>query len=528
MRMLRSMIGRRLDALVLAIAVGSTALVACGNSDQGVTARRSDGAVDTRPGDTTPTGPADTTAPEDTQPLNTDPANPLEPNDDTTPPLAPGEGIVDFGDAKTPRSYDNFLDAAFVDISNYWAENYELVYGQPFEPVAGIYAHYPERGDLPESCDGPISYSDVEMNAFYTTCGDIIVYDDSQLLPQLVENLGDAAVGVVAAHEYAHAIQARAGVFDLNLATVDTEQQADCMAGAWAAHMARGESDILAAFDDRDVKGGIIAMIEVRDPPGIDVAVDPSGHGTAFDRVGAFQEGFINGLQRCAGFIDDPNPRIDLAFTTQEELDSGGNLAYDEILAALPVALDTFWLPTLESSAIAFTSPALQPFTPDAGVPACDDRSPEELVNDATYCAATNTIVYDDTFVRDLYQRLGDLSFGYPLALAYSDAVQVALQSALSGEPRALLNDCLVGAWIIDIVPSGEFDTDGRPIANNPNQTILLSAGDLDEAVITAVALGDEASDTDVVGTAFEKIESFRAGVLGSLSACQRRIDAGG
>ncbi len=50
-----------------------------------------------------------------------------------------------------------------------------------------------------------------------------------------------------------------------------------------------------------------------------------------------------------------------------------------------------------------------------------------------------------------------------------------------------------------------------------------MSAGDLDEAVVTAVALGDEASTTDIVGTAFEKIDSFRAGVLGGLPACQNR-----
>ncbi|MEX1107133.1 MAG: neutral zinc metallopeptidase, partial [Ilumatobacteraceae bacterium] len=447
--------------------------------------------------------------------------SPLEPVDDTTPPPADGEGLIDFGDAKQPQSYDNFLNAAFADITQFWADNYETVYGVPFEPVAGIYAMYPERTDLPQSCDGPVQYSDVEGNAFYTSCGDIIVYDDAELLPALAGDLGDAAVGVVAAHEFGHAIQARAGVLDLGLPTVDTEQQADCFAGAWAAHVAAGESDTLT-FDDRDVKGGIIAMIEVRDPPGIDVATDPSGHGSAFDRVGAFQEGFIKGITRCADFIDNPNPRVDLVFLGQQDAESGGNLPYAEIAEALPKALDTFWTPTLEGSNITFTPPTLVPFTPDA-VPACDDRSADELVNDATFCVDSNTIAYDEAFARDLYQRLGDLSFGYPIAVAYSDAVQVALQSSLTGEPRALLNDCLVGAWIRDIIPT--VQPDGTVDATNPAQEILLSAGDLDEAVATAVALGDEASSTDRNGTAFEKIDGFRAGVLGGLSACQDRID---
>jgi hypothetical protein len=38
------------------------------------------------------------------------------------------------------------------------------------------------------------------------------------------------------------------------------------------------------------------------------------------------------------------------------------------------------------------------------------------------------------------------------------------------------------------------------------------------------VVLGDEASNTDVLGTAFEKIDAFREGVLGGLPACQARL----
>lgn len=447
--------------------------------------------------------------------------SPLEPSDDTTPPPPDGKGVIDFGDGKTPQSYDNFLNAAFADIGQFWADNYESVYGEPFEPVQGVYAMYPERTDLPETCDGQVQYADVEGNAFYTSCGDIIVYDDAELLPDLVEKLGDAAVGVVAAHEFGHAIQARAGVLDLGLPTIDTEQQADCFAGAWAAHVAAGESDTLR-FDDRDVKGGLIAMIEVRDPPGIDVATDPSGHGSAFDRVGAFQEGFLKGITRCVDFIDNPNPRVDLVFLDQQDAASGGNMAYTEIAAALPKALDTFWKPTLSANDVDFTPPTLTPFDPSS-VPACDDRSADDLVNDATFCRDSNTIVYDESFARQLYEQFGDVSFGYPIAAAYSDAVQVALQSSLTGEPRALLNDCLVGAWTRDIIPA--VQPDGTISAANPDQEILLSAGDLDEAVSTVVALGDEASSTDRNGTAFDKIDAFRAGVLGGMPACQERID---
>ena len=40
-------------------------------------------------------------------------------------------------------------------------------------------------------------------------------------------------------------------------------------------------------------------MLEVRDPVGTDQFVE-GGHGSAFDRVGAFQEGFVNGAAAAA------------------------------------------------------------------------------------------------------------------------------------------------------------------------------------------------------------------------------------
>jgi predicted metalloprotease len=350
----------------------------------------------------------------------------------------------------------------------------------------------------------------------------VIVYDDAVLFPDLASRLGDAAVGVVVAHEYGHAIQARAKVFDEQLPTVDTEQQADCFAGAWSAHVARGESELLPAFGDEEVKAGLAAMIEVRDPVGTS-AFDPNAHGTAFDRVGAFQEGFLKGPQRCRDFTrGQPNPRIDLEFTDEEQLsDDAGDLPYDDILAALPKSLDTFWVPTLQASKVEFTPPTLVSFPTDGPYPQCRGLTGPELKNRVVFCPESNTIAYDENFVRDLYDRLGDMAFAYPIASAYSDSVQTTLGFTLTGEPEVLLNDCLVGSWLVDIVPIPGTDP---PDPTNPSQEIVLSAGDLDEVVLTAVLLGDAATDTDLVGTAFEKIDAFRTGVLEGLAGCQARL----
>ena len=164
--------------MAAALVVAGVVVSSCGTADQGVVARRSDSAsVDTGPQETVPT--------------NTDPSNPLEPTKDTTPPPADG-GIIDFGDAKPPQPYDNYLNAAFADVTQFWTDNFSTVYEGSFEPVSGIYALYPGRTPEPESCAGPVPYEEVQGNAFYTTCGDIIVYDDAELLP----GLGEAPVHV--------------------------------------------------------------------------------------------------------------------------------------------------------------------------------------------------------------------------------------------------------------------------------------------------------------------------------------------
>ena len=98
-----------------------------------------------------------------------------------------------------------------------------------------------------------------------------MMYDDGDesLLAPLAAEFGPAVMGIVLAHEYGHAIQSRVGALDQFLATIYTEQQADCFAGAWAGQAYRGESPLLR-LGDADVRAGLIAMLEVRDPVGTD------------------------------------------------------------------------------------------------------------------------------------------------------------------------------------------------------------------------------------------------------------------
>ncbi len=449
---------------------------------------------------------------------------------DTTPdttPIPVQEGVINFGANKVARPYDGYLTAAFSDIMAFWNEQFPAVYGTAFTPLAGgIFAAYPDRTEPIPGCGTPqTAYAEVEGNAFYCVDGDFMAYDDAELLPQLVDQLGQSAVAVVLAHEFGHAVQFRADEFQQP--TILKEQQADCFAGAWAAHVSRGES-VIIKFSDSDVRGGLVAMIQVRDPVEFEGRIDESSHGTGFDRVGAFQDGFLGGPARCKTFFTEgrENQLINIEFRTDDV--NRGNLplidpnpnASDgpaDVVTLLPNSLTRFWSEQLAASNLTLDIPTVTLFTADSDPPSCDGVDSSEFEGDIAYCAPSNTIFIDQSFAESLIADplLGDMSVGYLVSKGYSEDVQGLLGSTLEGEPRALLDDCLTGAWARDIVP---------PIPDERTDKTALSAGDLDEAIVTAIVRSDDSSDTNVNGSAFEKIDAFRAGVLQGMQACQDRI----
>jgi hypothetical protein len=135
-------------------------------------------------------------------------------------------------------------------------------------------------------------------------------------------------------------------------------------------------------------------------------------------------------------------------------------------------------------------------------------------------------IAYDEPAVRELYRDFGDFTLGYFYGIAWAEMAQRSDGSPLSGEPRALLNDCFTGAWVRDITPDSQGrtprqrDSDGDGVPEG----ISSSPGDLDEAIRMAILQGDDGANIDRVGTAFEKIAAVRIGALGGLSACEAQL----
>jgi predicted metalloprotease len=138
------------------------------------------------------------------------------------------------------------------------------------------------------------------------------------------------------------------------------------------------------------------------------------------------------------------------------------------------------------------------------------------LATGAVYCPATQQVFYDEPLARDLYGRFGDFVVGYIVGGAFSDAAQTALGSTLQREARFLANDCLTGSWAQTLLPENADPADER--------TAYIEPGDLDEAIQSALVIGDDSGADDVIGSGFEKIASFREGVLDGLDACLTQI----
>jgi predicted metalloprotease len=415
-----------------------------------------------RAADTTEAPPADTPVTSGRRPPPSPSPAPSEPQLFASIDLA---DVVDFDDAKPARDHDEFVAVALADIDRWLTEVYPEVYGAPWEPLAGgVVAGYPERqSDLPGCGEPTTSYPDLNsFAAFYCSLGDFVVYDDGDdsLLTALADGFGVSVMGVVMSHEYGHAIQQRIGALDEFIPTIFTEQQADCFSGAWVGQAYRGESPLLR-LGDVDVRAGLIAMLEVRDPVGTNQLVD-GGHGSAFDRVGAFQEGFLLGPARCAELLDEPLPLMPNEFqplSLDEAL--GGNAPYDcdelrdlgatdaEIAECSPAPvfladdLNDFWATSLDAG-----FPALSPQpVADLTLVTCDDAVP--IADEALLCPAEGVVAYDEPDVLSLYREFGDFTLGYFYGVAWAEVAPArrgqCARRRTAGAPQRLLHRCVDG-----------------------------------------------------------------------------------
>ncbi len=475
------------------------------------------------------------------EPSRNEPINPVDPMlDQTSEPDTPDfdpamidPDAIDFGDNKPAQPWDDFLSVALADVETWLEAEFEPAFGLPFEPLqGGIFAAYPERTSPIPGCGTPTStFEDIQRGgAIYCFLGDFIAYDDTPegVVGSLATNFGPVTFGLVLAHEYGHALQDRTGALRRNdLNTVDLEQQADCVAGAWAGRANAGLAPGIT-FDDQDVRAGLISMISIEDPIGTD-PLSPGGHGSGFDRVGAFQVGFREGLARCATLVDDPLPLTPIFFQAGDPNQGNAPFGFadDELFGFIEPDLNLLYDNDLDAQFPNFTRLEIVPVQTEGEV-ACDLPTGYFELG-VELCSETNTAYLNVPVAQGLYDRFGDFGPAYLLGIVWAEHAQNTSGSTLGGEARQLQNDCLTGAWVNTVIPV--LDAQGNPVLDedgfiqlpqprDPDRGASVSDGDLTEAILTAIVVGDPETDTNVLGSAFEKIDSFRTGTLDGINAC--------
>lgn len=403
---------------------------------------------------------------------------------------------------------------ALADLEVFWTEHFRSDFDTEFEPLER-YLSYDASGRPIRVCG---TTTEDLVNAFFCPSEDVIAWDRGELLPLLDERFGPLSVVMVLAHEMGHAVQERLGIAEQSTPTIVSEQQADCFAGAFFRDVAEGDTEHFEMNTGEGLGDVLASVFFLRDAPG-GVLVDENAHGTAFDRVAAFQFGFADGPPRCAD-IDLPEVQeraTELGFKDGDDEDNEGNLDIDEDSVRL---VERSLRAAFESSGA--TPPELVIADPEFADTECSDAQPTSPVS---YCPATRTLSVDLDGLAEVgtpprrgdADGTGDFAAFALLASRYVLAVQDSVGLEPADEQAGLRTACLVGAWagVLLETPFGNRN----PIDDPP---LRIAAGDLDEAVSEMLDDGLVASDVNgrSVPSSFARVESFRIGFLEGSGPC--------
>lgn len=415
---------------------------------------------------------------------------------------------TDGGDA------DRLATLAVNDVADYWRQEYGRSFGGRFTPIEKMASYDATDPASPAICGHPTFRL---PNAFFCFHAKAMAWDRGVLVPTGMKYFGDVAIAGLISHEYGHAVQEMAGLVDEHTPVVVVEQQADCFGGSYLRWVAEGKSPRFHLSTGDGLNHVLAAVITGRDPlrASADANIAEDGHGTALDRITAFQLGFTSGPTRCAHIdLDDLRQRRSGLPTPFEASPSRG--------AQSGMPIDEKTLSTLMEVLGVLFSPA-QPPTLSYDQPDCAGAT---LSPTTSYCSTNNTIYVDLPSLQQMGARedesAGVLLQGRNSALSvviarYTQAVQHERGLALESGVAALRTACLTG-----VAERGM----ATPVAVPSGQQLVLTADDVDQAVSGLLTNGLAASTPsgNTVPAGFTRIVAFRAGLTGDAQGCYQRF----
>jgi predicted metalloprotease len=180
----------------------------------------------------------------------------------------------------TYAQMDEYLDAITPMVEGFFQTTYPKV------PLPRDLVYVPRGKGVRSACG--IS----DSQAYEYCAGDRSIYFGQDLLWAFYRQEGDAAPAIGLAHEWAHHLQNMLDLpaFGIQSQSVKVENQADCVAGAWAKYA--DEQGWLEEKDDLADAEGLLLAIGSAEGPGRD-------HGTSTERLMAFQSALKGGITAC-------------------------------------------------------------------------------------------------------------------------------------------------------------------------------------------------------------------------------------
>jgi predicted metalloprotease len=408
----------------------------------------------------------------------------------------------------TDDPVDELARNALADLQDFWSSTLPDVFGQQFQPLSGGYFSVdPDDVDPREYPGGVVGCGaqplEAENNAFYcqapnTPHSDAITYDRA-FLTELADDFGRFIPALVMAHEFGHAVQARVGPPQSSIAT---ETQADCYAGSWTRWVADGKAEH-SRLREPELDELLRGYLKLRDPVGTGTAAQ-SAHGSYFDRVSAFQEGFDDGAVACRDHFGPERVFTQGRFTSDKDFARHGDAPYGELWTIVDESLPTVWDQAFSDVFHEdFTEPSIQRYRGDA--PDCAGDPDLELV----FCGADRLVGIDEpALARPAYEDIGDFAVATAVSVPYSLSVRDQLGLSTDDGDAVESAVCLTG-WYAAKVFKGEA---GK---------ITVSPGDIDESVQFLLTYGNDPDvlpDVDLSG--FQLVDLFRNGFLQGLDTC--------
>jgi predicted metalloprotease len=343
-----------------------------------------------------------------------------------------------------------------------------------------------------------------------------MAWDRGVLIPGAMKYFGDMSVNAVIGHEYGHALQRMANLVDSSTPGLVAEQQADCFSGVYIRWVAEGKSPRFTLNTTDGLDHVLAGAIKLRDPVMTVTDDNTDPHGSALDRVSAFQIGFDSGAAGCAGIdaAEIKERQGDLPATLQPE--TSGSMQTGE------VNIDKDTLQTLMEVLEKSFNPANPPkLSIDSG--SCPDA---QVTKPASYCPSSNSIIVDMTAL----QAMGAAADESQMVLLQGDNTALSLVTsrymlALMKEKGAALNSpaaALRAACLTGVAQRKMAE----PVDLPSGKQLVLTAGDVDEAISGMLTNGLVASDVNgkTVPAGFTRILAYRSGLLGDADQCYKRF----